>query len=81
MPATLLNAPARPLLTTLAALVLAMALLAVLSMAFALDAPARPDPSTPDRPAFTRRISTLPAMVVTPPEALQGPEVHETSAH
>lgn len=80
MPATLLNAPARPLLTGLVLLVQAMALLAALSLAFALDAPARPEPSAPDRPTFTRRISTLPAIVVTPPEAAPGTEAHEIPA-
>jgi hypothetical protein len=65
MPATLLNAPARPLLTRLAILVLSMAVLAVCSLA--IRAPARrQDALDSARPAFTRRrITTLPAVVVT----------------
>jgi hypothetical protein len=80
MPATLYNAPARPLLTGLVLLVLAMVLLAVLSLAFTFHGPGRRDPSAPDRPMFTRRIATLPAMVVTGPAATPAPEVYETPA-
>lgn len=76
MPATLYNAPARPRLTALAVLVLAMVVLAVLSMAFVLHGSARLDPSASDRPAFTRRISTLPAVVVTRSESATESEVH-----
>lgn len=77
MPATLYNAPARPLLTRLALLVLLMAVLAALSLAFAFDARARRDPSASDRPVFTRRISTLPAIVVTPPATAPEYEIYE----
>lgn len=77
MPATLYNAPARPRLTGLVVLVLAMVILAVLSMAFVLDSPARQDSSASHRPAFTRRISTLPAIVVAPPETAAEPQVHK----
>jgi hypothetical protein len=77
MPATPLNAPARPMLTGLVPLILVMALLAVLSLAFAMNRPARHDPPAPDRPAFTRRISTLPAIIVTAPQAAAEPELYE----
>jgi hypothetical protein len=80
MPATLYNAPARPVLTGLVLLVLVMAVLAFLSMAFALDGPPRRDPSTSGRPIFTRRINTLPAIVVTPPETAPQPESYESDA-
>lgn len=77
MPATPLNAPARPLLTGLVSLVLVMALLAVLSLAFAVSRPGRHDPPASGRPAFTRRISTLPAIVVTAPRSAADPALYE----
>lgn len=56
MPATLLNAPARPLLTRALLLALAMALLAAVALILAFYGPgSRPDPAAADRPAFIRR--------------------------
>lgn len=71
MRATLLNAPARPLLTRLVLLVLSMALLAAGSLAFALGAEMRDAESAAGRTRFERRIVTLPAVTVTAPEAVQ----------
>jgi hypothetical protein len=73
MPATLLNAPARPLLTSLVLLLVAIALLAVLSLASMAHAPMRPVSPEPDHPRFARRMSTLPAIVVTSPGAASRP--------
>ena len=66
MSATLFNAPARPLLTRSVILVLSMALLAAASLAFVLGgSEARMEVRAADRPHFTRRIVTLPSIVVT----------------
>ena len=70
MLATLLNAPARPLLTGLVLLVVSMTLLAVLSLAFPTGGATRREPSAPERPAFTRRLITLPPVVVTASDAV-----------
>ncbi|HEX6373771.1 MAG TPA: hypothetical protein VF006_32890 [Longimicrobium sp.] len=64
MSATLLNAPARPLLTRSLFLLLSLALLAVALLSVAIGGSARrQDPAA--RPDFTRRLVTLPAVVVT----------------
>ena len=67
MTATRLNAPARPMLTT-ASLALA-ALAAAAAVALAIHAggppPGRDQPA--GRPAFSRRMTTLPTVVVTTP--------------
>jgi hypothetical protein len=66
MSASLLNAPARLLLTRLVVLVLLMTLLAAASLALALGgSKSRGEARAADRPHFTRRIVTLPAVVVT----------------
>jgi hypothetical protein len=66
MSATLFNAPARPLLTRSMILVLSMALLAAASLALAFGGSGSPvEERAADRPHFTRRIATLPAVVVT----------------
>jgi hypothetical protein len=64
MPATLLNAPARPLLTALA---LSMAILAA-ALPFALRAGSRDAGPAAAHPQFARRMSSLPAIVVTAPD-------------
>ncbi|HEU4882553.1 MAG TPA: hypothetical protein VFT45_09920 [Longimicrobium sp.] len=66
MSATLFNAPARPLLTRSIILILSMALLAAASLAFVVDgSEARMEAHAAARPHFTRRLVTLPAVVVT----------------
>lgn len=47
-----------------------MTLLALASLAF-VNEPPRRDSTVPDRPVFTRRMSTLPPMVVTAPDHSQ----------
>ena len=66
MAATQFNVPARPLLTRSVILILSMALLAAASFSFVLGGSKSPvDARVADRPHFTRRIATLPAIVVT----------------
>lgn len=64
MPATLLNAPARPLLTVLA---LSMAILAA-ALPFAFRAVSREAGPAVAHPQFVRRMPSLPAIVVTAPD-------------
>jgi hypothetical protein len=69
MSTTLLNAPARSLLTRSIILVLSMALLAAASLAFVIGrSDVRMDGRAADRPHFTRRLDSLPAVVVTASE-------------
>jgi hypothetical protein len=57
MPATLLNAPARPVLTRTLVLILSIGILATV-LAFAIGgSAARQEASAADRPAFIRRIT------------------------
>jgi hypothetical protein len=66
MSGTVLNAPARPLLTRPILLVVSMALLAAAGLAFVFGGSgSRTKARAADRPHFTRRIATLPAVVVT----------------
>ncbi len=59
MPATPLNAPARPLLTRTLILVLAIALLAAVALHFVSGGSGTlPDPVAADRPAFIRRTAS-----------------------
>jgi len=68
MSATLLNAPAHPLLTRSIILIVSIALLAAASLAFvAGGSEARMEARAADRPHFTRRMPALPAIVVTAP--------------
>jgi hypothetical protein len=65
MSATLFNAPARPLLTRPALLILSIVLLAT-ALALVLGGSESPvQARAADRPHFTRRLVTLPAIVVT----------------
>ena len=79
MAVTLLNAPARPLLTSRALALLAAALL----VAFALARLIHPAPDSPvaNRPAFTRRLAALPAIVVTTPEPPHARESNDNPVH
>lgn len=63
MPATLLNAPARPLLTALA---LSMVIGAA-ALPFAFRAVSRDAGPAAVHPRFARRMPSLPAIVVTAP--------------
>lgn len=67
MRARLWNAPVRSRLTDLVIAVLSMTLLALASLVFVTEPPRR-QPDALDRPVFTRRMSTLPPIVVTAPE-------------
>jgi hypothetical protein len=61
-----LQRASRPLLTRSIILILSMGLLAAASLAFvAGGSEARMEVRASDRPHFTRRIATLPAVVVT----------------
>lgn len=64
MRARMWNAPARPRLTGLVIAVLVMTLLAAASLAFRTGGSPPREPATPDRPVFTRRMATLPPIVV-----------------
>jgi hypothetical protein len=78
MPATLLNAPARPLLTGRTIILLSMVPFAVIALALLTDP--HPDHAVTNRPAFTRRMTTLPAIVVTarePAHPIEGEEFVE----
>lgn len=73
MPATLLNASARPLLTRPMLVLLVIALLSGALAGIALGgSAARVDIPPAERPRFTRRMITLPAVVVTPPDTIGG---------
>jgi hypothetical protein len=57
MSATLLNAPARPLLTRSVLVVLSIVILGIGLLAFVIgESAARDEAPSPDRPAFTRRV-------------------------
>lgn len=72
MRATLLNAPARPLLTRSMLVLLVIALLCGVLGGMALGgSAARIDAPPPDRPRFARRMITLPAVVATPPDTVE----------
>lgn len=59
MPATLLNAPARPVLTRSRILILSIMILAAAALAFVIGgSAARQETSAADRPAFTRRTAS-----------------------
>lgn len=65
MSATILNASAGPLLTRSTILILSMALLAAALVLVAGGSDARPEVRAADRPHFTRRLVSLPTVVVT----------------
>ena len=66
MSATLLNAPARLPLTRPVVLLLSIGILAAAGLACVLGGSgSRAEARAADRPHFTRRLATLPAVVVT----------------
>lgn len=71
MPTTLLNAPARPLLTRSMLVLVVIALLCGALAGIALGGSADQAGIPPaDRPRFARRMITLPAVVVTVPDTI-----------
>lgn len=72
MPATLFNAPVRPLLTGLVILALSMAILSAAAVSISVRAAAHHDSPASPRPRFARRMPTLPAVVVTAPMRVGG---------
>ncbi|HEX2209665.1 MAG TPA: hypothetical protein VHG93_18435 [Longimicrobium sp.] len=68
MPATLWNAPARPLLTILAILALSLAIATAAALPSALRAVSSRAVSASAHPRFERRMPSLRAIVVTAPD-------------
>lgn len=69
MRANVLNAPARPLLTPSMLVLLVIALLCGVLAGIALSG-SRADAPAAERPRFARRMTALPAVVVTPPDTI-----------